>query len=139
MRYDPQKVINGTYGTLYVNGMEVMSVNSISLEIKAEDGEVKQPKCLWTGHKLLGLSGEGEFTIDRLNHIYIKEWSRALMEGRHPELTLMVNIDDPKSDDSMTVVVKDVNLEGVPVANFESQTIVKDTYKFSFADLDYPE
>lgn len=139
IHYDPQRTINGTYGTVIVNGMEVMNFDSCTIELELETAEVNQPRNLVTGYKMIGIGGTGEITVNRLDHEYIRIWAQMLMRGVHPELTILVTVDDPASVDSMTVALKDVVMENLPLMSLEPKTIVQDTYKFKFGTLEFPQ
>ena len=131
---NPQNVINGTFGYMYIDGDEVAELIGVKAQDDISYEDVDQPGHLRSGKKMNGVSGTGEFTINKITNTYNEKWAASIDEGKQPEVTITTVEADPNALESATWQFYNCTIENIPYINASAKTLTQDTYKFAFMD-----
>ena len=132
--YNPEKVMNGTYGYAYFNGEELLELESFKIKDAISYEDIKQPGQLRAGQKMVSIEGSGEITIYRLNHRILKKYAAAIDEGKQPTVDITTTIADPNSEESQTMTFYDCTIEELNYVATEPGTIIKDSFPFHYRE-----
>lgn len=131
---DPKNVINGTFGYMYIDGEEVAELISVSAQDEITYEDVDQPGHLRSGKKMTGVSGTGEFGINKITNSYNEQWAAKIDAGQQPEVTITTVEADPNAQESATWQFYNCTIENIPYINAAAKTLTQDTYTFAFLD-----
>lgn len=132
--YNPEKVMNGTYGYAYFDGEELLELESVKVKDSISYEPVSQPGQLREGQKMVSIEGSGEITLYRINHRVLKKFAKAIDEGRQPTVDITTTIADPNADESQTITFYDCTIEELGYVSSEPKAIIKDTYPFHYRE-----
>lgn len=134
---DAKNVFNGTFGFMYIDGEEVLSLVSLTATDEITYEDVDQPGQLRSGKKMTAVNGTGQFVINKITNDYNKKWAQAIDEGRQPEVTITSVEADPNALESNTMAFYGCTIGSIPYVNSAAKTLTQDTYEFSFQDRKY--
>lgn len=131
---NPQNVINGTFGYMYIDGDEVAELIGVKAQDDISYEDVDQPGHLRSGKKMTGVAGTGEFTINKITNAYNEKWAASIDAGKQPEVTITTVEADPNALESATWQFYNCTIENIPYINAAAKTLTQDTYTFAFMD-----
>lgn len=134
---DAKNVFNGTFGYMYIDGEEVLSLVSLTATDEITYEDVDQPGQLRSGKKMTAINGTGQFVLNKITNDYNKKWAQAIDEGRQPEVTITSVEADPNATESNTMAFYGCTIGSIPYVNSAAKTLTQDTYEFSFQDRKY--
>ena len=141
--FDPNKVISGTFGTLYFNldgtDKELANVKKFNVKMKPAFTEFDNCNILGKCSKFCGYEIEGEFTLNRLNYNISKEFCKSWNSRKNPVLRLVAESNDPDAEGNTRVVLTGVTLEEVALLDFEAKTLAEETYSFKAVKAEYTD
>ena len=130
--YEPEKVMNGTFGYVYFEGDEVIEIESFKAETSVSYGDIKQPGDLYIGKKMLELAGTGEFTINVIDHRVLRKVAERVNQGKTPKFYITAIMDDPDSDEVPAYGFKNCTIENLPWMDIQPANVTKQSYTFAF-------
>lgn len=133
------KVINGSFGSVWVNGEKWQDIESLELKVALEYEDVTMPEDLATHKKLVGWSGEGSMTVKRVYSRGARLLAQATKAGQIPDVTIVSKLSDPDSYGTERVTVSEVTFNEFLLSAFEQKTLGKEELSFNFADFDLLE
>lgn len=140
--FNEQKVISGTFGSLYYNldgvDVELANVKKFNCKAKATYEEFDNCNVMGKCRKLTGIEVEGEFTLNRVDYeiskVFVKQWSKH----KNPVLRLVAESNDPDGENTR-IVVTGVTVDEVAVLDFESKKLAEEAYSFKAKEVEYTE
>lgn len=132
--FKSEAAMNGTFGYMYIDGVEVAELEAISAKDTINYEDIHQPGHLRAGRKMMSVEGSGEFTITRIKHDYHRQWAASVDAGQQPSVSITSVIADPNAEESVTIQYLDCTIEEIPYITAEANTIMKDTFPFHFMD-----
>lgn len=130
-QYEGKRVLTGTQGKLYWEGMPVLSVSSASASVDLERSDVYVG--MDKDSKLNGITGTVSLTID---HVYSKaaDLLAELKSGRDPRVLLSIAITDPNAMGGQQERVNIANcwFTKFPLASFTKGEHVSHEYELGF-------
>ena len=133
------KVINGTFGSVWVNGEKWQDIEALELKVGLEYEDVTMPEDLATHKKLVGWTGEGSMTTKRVYSRGARLLAEATKAGQIPDVTIVSKLADPDSYGTERVTVSEVTFNEFLLSAFEQKTLGKEELSFNFADFDLLE
>jgi len=122
---DSSRVINGSFGTVVDDGGKWLSnYNKLEASVEADKKELKLSGRLWTAHKIVGLKGTGTVSGFKVD-------SSMLQRGFKP-FQLTTKVDDPEAFGAETIVLHNVIVDKLHLANWEAGTEVTEEVPFTF-------
>ena len=134
--FSDTQVWSGTWGQLWVDGELMSETTAFRAEISLNYEDVKRTRNLMTGKKLVGLEGEGEVTLHKVDSFIMSKVAANLKKGTLPDITIESSINDPAGKGEERIVVKHVKFEKVTLADWEAGSLGEESYSFSFTDYD---
>ena len=137
MAIDERKIINGTHGTVFLDGEEVAEVKSFQAKLEFQKEEVKIAGKMATGTKYMGYSGKGSLALHKVNSRMIKAIGQQIKEGKDPRFTLIGKLADPNSEGAERIAIKNVSFDDLTLFDFEVGALGQTECPFTFTDYDF--
>jgi len=132
--YDVTKTINGTWGSVKINGIDVAEVVGLEAKVSIEKEEVKQTGTLSKGYKITGMDGKGTLKLNKVYSRMIQLMNENLKNGKSTVCTIESLLEDPDSDGKEGVVLKNCIFDELSLINWESKKIGEESIPFTFTD-----
>lgn len=128
--------INGTYGTLIVNGVTISEIQRVEGSIRINRRDLNVAGHLGQRYKMMTHSGEGSMSYVKVTSRWLKEISRPFREsGQTPGIfTLRYLLDDPEALGNEEVVLGGVRFWEVPFG-FNVNDIIEESISFTFESM----
>ncbi len=133
---DATKVINGTYGTVFLGDDEVGEMKSFQAKLEFQKEEIKVAGQMATDTKLMGYSGKGSLSLHKVNSRMVKTLLEQIKEGKDPRFTLIGKLADPNSEGAERIVIKNVSFDDLTIFDFEVGSVASLECPFSFTDIE---
>lgn len=141
MTIDANKVVSGTYGTLYINvdgvDTELANVSKFEGKCKGVYEDVSTTNVLGKARKLVGYEITGSLTLSRLNFELPRTIFAKWKQGLSPAIRLVGEVNDPSADDKARVVFTGVTIEEISLLDFETKKLTTEEYSFEAIDADF--
>ena len=134
MAFDTNKVINGTFGTVKINGQIVAEVIGLEAKVSIEKEEVKQTGTLSKGYKITGTDGKGTLKLNKVYSRMINLMNENLKNGKSTVATVESLLADPASDGQEGITLKGCIFDELTLADWESKKIGEESVAFTFTD-----
>ena len=136
MAIDERKIINGTHGTVFLDGEEVAEVKSFQAKLEFQKEEVKIAGKMATGTKYMGYSGKGSLALHKVNSRMIKAIGQQIKEGKEPRFTIIGKLADPDSDGVERIAINNVSFDDLTLFDFEVGAVGPCECPFTFTDME---
>lgn len=136
MAIDERKIINGTHGTVFLDGEEVAEVKAFQAKLEFQKEEVKIAGKMATGTKYMGYSGKGSLALHKVNSRMIKAIGQQIKEGKEPRFTIIGKLADPDSDGVERIAINNVSFDDLTLFDFEVGALGQAECPFTFTDWD---
>lgn len=130
------KVINGTFGSVWVNGEKWQDIESLELKVTIEYEDVNLSEDLATHKKINGWTGEGSMSVKKVYSRGANLLAKATKAGQIPEITIVSKLADPDSYGTERISVSEVTFNEFLLTKFEQKTLGTEELSFNFADFD---
>jgi len=144
MVLNADRVINGSYGSLFDGDELLAQVRSVAARIAINRQDIMPVGDSWTRYKKTNYTGDGSFTLWKATSAYLNKMDIAINGiiddddnpgNTVPQLVLLVKLDDPESLGAEKIQLKKVKIWEVPIG-FETGEIVEETIQFTFEGFD---
>ena len=135
-RPEAKRVINGTYGRLWVDGELWAEVDSFDAKVSVSWEDVNFAGEGATFKKAVGWNGEGSFTIKKIYSRVQNKMADAVRRGEYPRASLVGKVADPGGFGSERVALNDVTFNEFTLMKFEQKTLGSEEVPFAFSDYD---
>ena len=130
----PEQVINGSYGEAWLDGDYLAEIKGLEAKIAIEYEDIDRPRKLGKGKKMIGYEGTGSLKLHKVTSRFIKLLSDNLKQGKQTSFTVISKLDDPDALGAERIMLKNVTLEELTLANWEAKTTGEEEIPFSFDD-----
>lgn len=130
----PEHVINGSYGEAWLDGDYLAEIKGLEAKIAIEYEDIDRPRKLGKGKKMIGFEGTGTLKLHKVTSRFIKLLSDNLKQGKQTSFTVISKLDDPDALGAERIMLKNVTLEELTLANWEAKTTGEEEIPFSFDD-----
>jgi hypothetical protein len=130
----PEHVINGSYGEAWLDGDYLAEIKGLEAKIAIEYEDIDRPRKLGKGKKMIGYEGTGTLKLNKVTSRFIKLLSDNLKQGKQTSFTVISKLDDPDALGAERIMIKNVTLEELTLANWEAKTTGEEEIPFSFDD-----
>lgn len=137
MAIDERKVINGGFGTVFLDGEEVAELKSFQAKLEFQKEEVKIAGKMATGTKYMGYSGKGSLALHKVNSRMIKAIGQQIKEGKEPRFTIIGKLADPDADGVERIAINNVSFDDLTLFDFEVGALGQAECPFTFTDYDF--
>ena len=133
--YDARRVINGTYGELWLNSDYVAEVVSFESKIAFTKQAVNQVQQFMEGVKIIGGKGTGSIKLNKVTsrmHHYLGD---CIKKGVFEPMTVISNLKDPDAFGAERVKLSGVLFDDLTLASWEAAKTGEVTLPFTFTDF----
>lgn len=130
------KIINGTYGSAWVNGEKWTDIDSLEAKVTVNYEDVNMAGDPATHKKMTGWTGEGSLVVKKVYSRGASIMAKAVKSGKIPDVTIVSKIADPDAFGSERVAIKEVTFNEFMLSKFEQKTLGTEELPFAFADYD---
>jgi len=130
----PEQVINGSWGEAWLDGDYLAEIKGLEAKISIEYEDIDRPRRLGKGKKMIGFEGTGTLKLHKVTSRFIKLLSDNLKQGKQTSFTVISKLDDPDALGAERIMIKNVTLEELTLANWEAKTNGEEEIPFSFDD-----
>ena len=136
MAIDERKIINGTHGTVFLDGEEVAEVKAFQAKVELQKEEVKIAGKMSTGTKYMGYSCKGSLSLHKANSRMVKALLNDIKQGKDPRFTLIGKLADPSSNGAERIAIKNVSFDDLTLFDFEVGAVGQVECPFTFTDME---
>lgn len=131
------KVMNGTYGKIWVNGELWAEISAFESSINFEYEDVNFCDDLGTHKKMMGWEGEGSLTIKKVNSRSARLIGEQAKTGIVPEVTIIGKLSDPDAHGAERISISNVTFNEFSLMTFEMKNLAEEEMSFNFGDYDF--
>ncbi|MCM3145379.1 phage tail tube protein [Brevibacillus sp. MER 51] len=136
LKNSPTKIINGTYGRIWVDGELWAEVDSFEAKVTIQYEEVNFAMDGATYQKAIGWSGEGSMTIKKIYSCVQRKMAADVRKGIYPRFEIVGKVEDPEAHGAERVAIHDVTISEFMLLKFEKKTLSSEEVPFKFSDYD---
>ena len=137
MAIDERRIINGTHGTVFLDGEEVAELKAFQAKLEFQKEEVKIAGKMATGTKYMGYSGKGSLQLHKVNSRMIKAIGSQIKEGKEPRFTIIGKLADPDSNGVERIALNNVSFDDLTLFDFEVGSLGQVECPFTFDDYNF--
>lgn len=136
-RIEAQRVINGTFGEMWLDGAHVGECYGLQLKVSLTKDEIQIPGQLMTDTKLKNAKGTGTLKSYKMFSRLAEIHSAAIKEGRDLRFTIISKLADPDAFGAERVCAKGVSFDDFILADWEAGVPGKVDSPLTFTDYDF--
>ena len=133
---DATKVINGTYGQVFLGDDEVAEMKAFQAKLEFQKEEIKVAGQMAVDTKLMSYTGKGSLQLHKVNSRMVKTLLNEIKEGKDPRFTLIGKLADPNSEGAERIAIKNVSFDDLTIFDFEVGSVGSTECPFSFTDIE---
>lgn len=137
--YTPDRVINGTFGEVWVDNDYMAEATALEAKMKLDTSEVNMTRTLRKGYKVTGISGNGTLKLNKVTSYFIKKISDNLKAGKATRATIITNLEDPEAFGAERIALNDCVFTELTLADWEAGKLGEESIPFSFSDFEVLE
>lgn len=130
------KIIRGSFGRLWINGLQVAQVKSFELKATLNYEEVDVNGDLAKKQRYTGYSLAGTMVCHKINSYNSSLVNSGIKDGQLPEIKFVATLADPDSEGSESVEVYDVTFDEVTLMHFENASVEEESIPFKAGGYD---
>ncbi|MED1850350.1 phage tail tube protein [Brevibacillus borstelensis] len=135
-RPNASRVINGTYGRVWVDGELWAEVDSFEAKVTINYEDVNFAGEGATFKKAIGWTGEGSMTIKKIHSRIQQKMAAAVRRGEYPRLQIVGKVADPSAFGAERIAFYDVTVNEFLLLRFEQKTLGSEEIPFAFSDYE---
>jgi hypothetical protein len=130
------QIINGTYGTVWVNGELWAEVDSFEAKVTIDYEDVNFANEGGTFKKAKGWKGEGTMTIKKVYSRVQRAMADNVRKGIYPRFEIVGKVADPDAQGAERVALHDVTINEFMLLKFEQKALGSEDIPFAFSDYE---
>jgi len=134
--YNPQNVINGTYGEIWVDGNYLAEVTSLEAKVTLTKADVNMTGRLMKAQKVTGMEGKGTIKLNKVSSFFITLMNDNMKQGKQTSCTIISKLSDPDALGAERIVLKDCTFDELTLVNWEAKKNGEESIPFTFSDWD---
>jgi len=127
---DETRVINGTFGSVYLDGQWLTSFTKFEASDEYDWTELKLSGDRRTKHKLVGIKGSGPISGYKVT----SELQKALVTNPLAQFQLISKLDDPEAYGAERIRLSKVKFSKNPLVNWKTGEIIEEEWSFVYDD-----
>lgn len=133
-KINANKLINGTFGFVYMNGHKLANVESMEAKNTLQYDEVDLAEDTGKHQKYMGWSGAGTMVLKKIDSYVLAMMADAIKSGNIPDIQIVTGLKDPAAFGAERVQLDEVTIDEVTLMQFEQKTLAKEEIPFKYAD-----
>lgn len=134
--YEACRVINGSFGEVWVDGTYMAESTGLEAKVSLDKQEVNQTGTLEKGYKVTGVDGKGTLKMNKVTSYFIKKLSDNLKAGKTTTATIISNLDDPDAFGAERVQLNGCVFDELTLINWEAKKLGEESIPFTFSSWD---
>jgi len=134
--YTPERVINGTFGEVWVDDDYMAEVTALEAKVSLEKTEVNQVGTLAKGYKVTGIDGKGTLKMNKVTSYFIKKLSANTKAGKTTTCTIISKLADPDALGAERIQLNGCTFDELTLVNWEAKKLGEESIAFSFTGWD---
>lgn len=128
------RIINGTFGTVWLDGEEIFEVESFEAAVTFDREDVTMAGNLDADSKITGQSGEGSFTVKKVFSRGLAKFIQMTKDGKDVRSQLIGKLKDPDTVNGQAerVSIDNVWFNEFTLMQFELGSIIEREFPFGF-------
>ena len=137
MVLDPNKVINGTFGEVWLDGDFMQEVFGLEAKVELQKEEIPLVGSVATHHKYMGYNGTGTIRFHKVSSRIGQKIGESIKRGVNPSFEILSSLDDPAAYGAERILIKGVTFDDLTLANWEAKAKGEIEAPFTFTDWEY--
>lgn len=137
--YTPDRVVNGTFGEVWVDNDYMAEVTGCEAKIKLDTADVAMTGTLKKGTKVTGISGSGTLKLNKVTSYFIKKIGDNIKAGKATRATIITKLEDPEAFGAERIALNDCVFTELTLADWESGKLGEESIPFTFSDFEVLE
>ena len=137
MALDERRIINGTFGTVYLDGEELANLKSFQAKLEFKKEEVNIVGKMSSGTKYMGYTGKGSLSLHKVDSKMLKLIGNSIKQGKEPRFTIIGKLADPDADGVERIAINNVSFDDLTLFDFEVGALGQTECPFTFTDYDF--
>lgn len=134
MALQADRVINGTFGELWLDGDKVSECYGLEAKVELNKEEVDVCGKLGTDTKMMGYKGTGSVKLHKVNSRMMIKLSEQIKNGINPRLQILSALKDPAAYGAERILIKDAAFDDLTLAGWEVKQKGTIECPFTFTD-----
>lgn len=131
------KIIRGSFGKLFVNGVRYANINSFELKATMNYTEVNINGDLCTQNVYTGYSLAGTMNLHKISSYNANLVREGMKSGVMPSIKFVATVDDPNSNGADTIEVENVTFDEVTLMAFTNGEVGTEDIPFKAGGFNY--
>ncbi len=137
--FNPNRVLHGNQGNVWFNGKRLTTLQSVEAKVGADFEEVNVCGDPATYRIYNGYSGEGTFTMLKIDSEVLKLMADAFQTGEMPTMTIITALEQKGTNKVERIAYRDVTIDEMYLAKFEKKSKIEEEVPFKFGHFDVLE
>lgn len=134
MSLDTNKVMSGTFGSLWLDGEKIAEAYGLEARVEIQKEEVPVCGRYSTPEKFMGYKGSGTVKLRKVYSRMISKLSDAIKAGQLPTCEILSEVADPAAYGAERILLKGVSFNELVLANWEVKQNINEELTFTFDD-----
>lgn len=132
MPLDAKRIMNGTWGELWLDGVRMTEVSRFQAQDNLTYETVQPCGTLRGSRKLMSIDGSGTLSLYKVNSKLQNAMRAALSQGKDPRFTVMAKLDDPDAAGAEYYAFYGVAFDTAVYMNWQAGTLQSDDLNFTY-------
>ena len=137
--FNPNRVLHGNQGNVWFNGKRLTTLQSVEAKVTGDFEEVNNCGDPATYRIYNGYSGEGTFTMLKIDSEVLKLMADAFQTGEMPTMTIITALEQKGTNKVERVAYSDVTIDEMYLAKFEKKSKIEEEVPFKFGHFEVLE
>ncbi len=137
MSLDANRVINGTFGEVWLDGEYVAEGYGLEAVVDIQKEDIPVVGKLATDSKMMGYKCTGSVRLHKVNSRMAIKISDSIKQGINPRFQILSVLNDPAAYGAERVLIKDANFNNLTLAQWETAQKGQVEAPFTFTDWKY--
>lgn len=137
MALDASRIINGTFGSVWMDGQWLTNFNHLEANVEVQKAEIKLSGDRWTRRKVTGLNGTGTISGFKVTSDLIQLMAPVADNTKGAVKTEIISkLADPEAYGYERIRLKNVMFDRIQLANWTAGENVTEEWPFTFEEFE---
>ena len=137
--FNPNRVLHSNQGNMWFNGKRLSTLQSVEAKVTGDFEEVNNCGDPATYRIYNGYSGEGTFTMLKIDSEVLKLMADAFQTGEMPTMTIITALEQMGTNKVERIAYRDVTIDEMYLAKFEKKSKIEEEVPFKFGHFEVLE
>ncbi len=134
MAMQGEKVINGTFGEVWLDGEYIAEVKGLQAKVSIEKEDIPVAGKYATDSKFMGYKGTGTLRLYKTNSRMIAKLSELIKAGTITRFQIISQVKDPSAAGAERIIIKDASFDDMTLIDWELRKNGELECPFTFTD-----